>query len=77
MQDALLALLDGERVFIRDAAGKKFKRGDFPWSCSFCGWSLANPTPQTLIVPDAREDARFDQNPFVRGPPYMRFYAGE
>lgn len=76
VQDALLALLDGERVFIRDAAGKKFKRGDFPWSCSFCGWSLANPTPQTLIVPDARADARFDRNPFVRGPPYMRFYAG-
>ena len=37
VQDALLALLDGERVFIRDAAGKKFKRGDFPWTCSFCG----------------------------------------
>lgn len=77
VEDALLALLDGERVYIRDAAGKKFRRGDFPWSCSFCGWSLANPTPQTLIVPDAREDARFDQNPFVSGPPYMRFYAGE
>ena len=76
VEDALLALLDGERVFIRSAAGRRFALGEFPWRCSFCGWSLANPTPQTLIVPDATADARFALNPFVVGPPFLRFYAG-
>ena len=75
-EDAMLALLDGKRVFIRDAAGRTFTPGEFPWRCSFCGWSLASPTPQALIVPDARKDARFAANPFVTGPPGIRFYAG-
>ena len=75
-EDAMLALLDGKRVFIRDAEGRTFKPGEFPWRCSFCGWSLASPTPQALIVPDARKDARFAANPFVVGPPGIRFYAG-
>ena len=68
--------LSGKRVFIRDAAGRTFTPGEFPWRCSFCGWSLASPTPQALIVPDATKDARFAANPFVLGAPHIRFYAG-
>ncbi len=56
-ENALVALLDEERVFIRHAGGA-FQRGDFPWRWSFCGWSLASPCPQTLVIEDAQKDAR-------------------
>ena len=29
-----------------------------------------------MIVPDARLDPRFSENPLVAGPPHVRFYAG-
>ena len=29
-----------------------------------------------LIIPDAKEDERFADNPMVTGEPYIRFYAG-
>jgi two-component sensor histidine kinase len=32
--------------------------------------------PGLLIVPDARKDHRFDDNPLVQGHPHLRFYAG-
>lgn len=56
-QNALVAILDQERVFIKEGTGM-FQRGDFPWRWSFCGWSLASHCHQDFIVPDARTDAR-------------------
>lgn len=42
---------------------------------SFCAWTMANPTPQALIVLDARADARFADLPLIsRGD--IGFYAG-
>lgn len=32
--------------------------------------------PEMLIVENAAEDARFRDNPFVKGDPRIRFYAG-
>ena len=42
---------------------------------SFC--SVAIETPAPLMVPDARADPRFADNPLVTGPPFIRFYAGQ
>ena len=42
----------------RNAQG--FQRGDFPWRWSFCAWSLAPPSPETLVIEDATLDARCD-----------------
>lgn len=47
-----------------------------PRPMSFCAWSLVPVHPEVLVVNDARKDARFRQNPVVRGKPYIRFYAG-
>jgi GAF domain-containing protein len=41
---------------------------------SFCGHTIL--TTKAMIVPDARQDPRFSQNPMVEGDPYVRFYAG-
>lgn len=41
---------------------------------AFCAHTILDASP--LIVPDARDDARFADNPFVRGAPRIRFYAG-
>ena len=32
--------------------------GDFPWRWGFCGWGIATPNPEVLVVEDALEDAR-------------------
>eukprot|EP00884_Botryococcus_braunii_P002388 jgi/Botrbrau1/1214/Bobra.0163s0022.1 len=73
-ENALVAILEGERVFIREATGM-FHRGDFPWRWSFCGWSLASHCHQDLIIQDAHNDARFVDNKFVKSED-VRFYAG-
>ena len=46
-----------------------------PREHSFCAHAILDPS-QTLVVPDTRNDLRFADNPFVIGPPDIRFYAG-
>ncbi|WP_049821021.1 EAL domain-containing protein [Kineococcus radiotolerans] len=41
---------------------------------SFCAWTVAQ--ERTLVVPDARTDARFADNAMVTGPEQVRAYAG-
>jgi diguanylate cyclase (GGDEF)-like protein len=41
---------------------------------SFCGHAIL--TDEPLVVPDARLDPRFADNPAVTGEPHVRFYAG-
>lgn len=42
---------------------------------SFCAHVVVNEAP--LVVPDARNDDRFADNPLVTGFPEIRFYAGD
>ncbi|MGN6390279.1 MAG: EAL domain-containing protein [Burkholderiaceae bacterium] len=46
-----------------------------PLDVSFCAHAILQ--PGGLVVPDARQDPRFDCNPLVTGAPSLRFYAGE
>lgn len=48
---------------------------DMPRDGTFC--AAAVDSGQRLVVPDARDDERFDRAPFVVGDPHVRFYAGE
>jgi sigma-B regulation protein RsbU (phosphoserine phosphatase) len=41
---------------------------------SFCGHAIA--ADELLVIPDARADPRFFDNPLVVAPPFVRFYAG-
>ncbi|KAK9827969.1 hypothetical protein WJX81_002964 [Elliptochloris bilobata] len=74
-ENALVALLEGERIFIRNATGN-FSAGDFPWRYSFCGYTLVPKNPTAMVIEDALEDARFRNNAFVTGGFGVRFYVG-
>ncbi|KAJ9118740.1 hypothetical protein QFC22_003961 [Naganishia vaughanmartiniae] len=43
---------------------------------TFCGHSILAKNDEPLVVLDSKQDWRFAGNPYVIGPPYIRFYAG-
>lgn len=45
-----------------------------PLEHTFCNQTIR--FNRTLVIPDTQEDPRFRDNPFVTGPPFIRFYAG-
>ncbi|GHJ89349.1 hypothetical protein NliqN6_5751 [Naganishia liquefaciens] len=47
-----------------------------PRGNTFCGHSILAKNDEPLVVLDSKQDWRFAQNPYVVGPPYIRFYAG-
>ncbi|GAX84204.1 hypothetical protein CEUSTIGMA_g11627.t1 [Chlamydomonas eustigma] len=60
-------------VYVKEGMGV-----DYLWRWSFCGWSMwTSPNPQIMVIPDAQQDARFCDNPYVKEPDgWLRFYCG-
>ncbi|MBX9870781.1 MAG: EAL domain-containing protein [Burkholderiaceae bacterium] len=69
----LVSLVDAERQWFKSRVG--LEAPETPRSVSFCSVAIERPQ-QMLIVPDARLDPRFRDNPLVTGEPGIRFYAG-
>lgn len=71
---AYVSLLDEETQFFKAAVGlggvTETGRAD-----SFCTHTIEQADP--LYVPDATDDHRFRDNPYVKGPPGVRCYLGE
>jgi serine phosphatase RsbU (regulator of sigma subunit) len=66
-------LIDEDRLFTKSAAGFP-AGGTTPRGQAFCPTAIE--TGESLIIPDARLDATFADNPNVTGAPHVRFYAG-
>lgn len=69
---SLITLLDENINWIKAASGIELTCA--PRETSFCQFAIQD--DQLLIIPDARQDHRFDNNPLVYDSPGIGFYAG-
>ncbi|MDP9316286.1 MAG: PAS domain S-box protein, partial [Chloroflexota bacterium] len=69
---ALVSLVDENRQWFKSCQGLDLT--ETPRSSSFCAHAILG--DDILVIPDATQDPRFADNPFVTGHPYIRFYAG-
>ena len=70
---ALITLVDADRQWFKAGIGLGELR-EMSRDHAFCTHTIQS--DELMEVPDARDDARFAANPFVRDDPGMRFYAG-
>ena len=70
---ALITLLDAERQWFKASIGMG-TTCQTSRDISFCGHAILR--GEILVVPDAKQDPRFHDNPLVDGAPHIRFYAG-
>lgn|GEM_PF-507292 len=69
---ALVSLVDDERQWFKSCIGLDGRES--PREVSFCAHAILQ--NGVLVIPDAREDPRFAENPNVTGAPFVRAYAG-
>ncbi|WP_416908548.1 MAG: PAS domain S-box protein [Polymorphobacter sp.] len=79
---ALVSLVDADRQWFKSRHG--LDTCETPRVDSFCAHAIAGAAKAgdgrkgdgVMVVGDAAADARFSDNPLVRGAPFIRFYAG-
>ena len=70
---SLISLVDENRQWFKSRL--RLNPQETPRAYSFCAHAILNPD-EIFIVPDARNDERFADNPLTTGPPTVVFYAG-
>jgi diguanylate cyclase (GGDEF)-like protein len=69
---SMVSLVDGTSQWFKSSRG--LEATETSRAVSFCGHAILG--DDTMVVPDARSDPRFSDNPLVTGEPHIRFYAG-
>jgi signal transduction histidine kinase len=70
---SLISLIDEDRQWFKARVGLDVS--ETAREFAFCAHAIHEPR-KTLVVPDARLDNRFHDNPLVTGDPHLAFYAG-
>lgn len=70
---SLISLIDEDRQWFKARVGLDVSETNR--EIAFCAHAIHEPR-KTLVVTDARLDARFHDNPLVTGDPHLAFYAG-
>jgi len=68
----LVSLVDQDRQWFKSCVGLGVSQTERQFA--FCAHAILSQEP--LVVPDARLDERFRDNPLVTGAPHIRFYCG-
>ncbi len=69
---SMLTLVDKDRQWFKSKQGLDVSETP---RIHFCAYAIIDPN-EMLVVPDARNDERFHDNPLVTGEPHLVFYAG-
>lgn len=69
---AALTLVDRGRMWMKAKHGVPVR--ELPRDAAFCAHTILS--DKVLVAEDTASDPRFADNPFVRGSPHVRFYAG-
>ena len=69
---AAVTLIDEDRQWFKSCLGLETR--EMGRDIAFCAYAILG--DEVMVVPDAREDARFAENPLVTGEPHIRFYTG-
>jgi signal transduction histidine kinase len=70
---SFISLIDEDRQWFKSAHGLNVSETER--RVAFCAHAINTPN-EILVVPDARLDNRFHDNPLVAGDPHLAFYAG-